>query len=404
MIGVILALALPLHSIDSPIPAVSVGALALILGVALCLWKMDWSNFCLGKPQLDMLVLFLLFLLITGIHLVFNSNYDLSAIIVRVIRWGFYVCASVVFSSTLDFQYLRKLLIRITIFAAVFLLVQYAVYRLFGRVLAIRIGGETIGAAMEGVYQKGVLKNRIWRLSSFFAEPAHFSYYCNLGLALLVFYRSDTHFSTAEIVSTFLIVIAVGLCSSAYGIILLAIQFGWFLWKRVLHRGHSSIKLIVFIAFFLVAFWLFTRSQQAQYVQYKLQTLSQRERFQFAWQFLRNQSAWERVFGIGVGNEEYYFRFIANRPDTYLNSVSLTYLYCGWAGLGMVMIYYAKQLLSCPDGNRLLMILFLAMSVFSTSFYAPIMILFTAMYTAGNNTAVWCGVEHQDRLPDGVVS
>ena len=235
------------------------------------------------------------------------------------------------------------------------------------------------------------MQKRIWRFSSFFSEPAHFSYYCNLGLALLVFYRDSLKFKMVELACVSIMVLAVFLCSSTYGISLLAVQLGWFFWKYAQYRGKNPVVVLALFLFVLVGLRLFSRTSLADYLLYKFHTISQRERFQFAWQFLHNQNWTDRLLGVGIGNEEFYFRYHANHSNVYLNSVSLTYLYCGWLGIALVVLFFFLQLFDEPSGNPLLMVMFLVISLFSTAFYSPTMILFTVLFAGSVETPMWCG-------------
>lgn len=392
------ALAIPLHGLHSPAAWISVGEILLLILCFLALWSVQWRRFRLCRPQMMMSVLFTVFVLITISLMLSRGEYHFSAIVIRLIRWGFYVFSAVLLAAVIDFSELRRMVIALSAIAAAMLLIQFVSYALFGKVLMLRIGGTVLGAAREGVYRNGVLQRRIWRFSAFFSEPAHFSYYCNLGLAFLVFYRKELQFEKRELVTIGLIALSILLCSSTYGIALLVLQVTWLFWRYLFYRGRNPIWALLLIAAIILVMVVFSRTQLSEYLYYKMRTITQRERFRFAWQFLHEQRPNERLFGVGVGNEEHYFHISGNSDDVYLNSVSLTYLYCGWVGLGIVAAYFLYELLADAKGKPLLMLMFLLISIFSTAFYSPIMVLITVAFTLGRDMSVWT-----DRRQGGAV-
>ena len=389
LIALLFALSIPLHGLHSSIAWITIGEILLLVTCLLALWRVHWKRFQLYRSQAAMVVLYMLFAALTIMVMISRNEYRASYIFIRLVRWGFYVFAAVLLAAVAEIREIRKFVIALSVIASVILLIQFIAYTFFQRILVLHLGSAVLGAAREGVYRNGVLQGRIWRFSAFFSEPAHFSYYCNLGLAMLVFYRSELRFDRAEILMIVLIVLAILLCSSTYGIALLGLQAVWFLWRYLFFKGKNPLYLLLLIMLIALVIVVFSKTQLAEYLFYKIRTITQRERFQFAWKFLHEQRPNERLFGIGVGNEEHYFHISGYRGNVYLNSVSLTYLYCGWIGIALAALYFLFEIFLDSNGKPVLMMMFLLISICSTAFYSPTMIMITVTSALLCNVASW---------------
>ncbi len=376
------------QSVLSPIPGVFWGELLLLSAAAFALVFEQNGILNIHKIHLCQIFLFLSYLTITLAAACFQPAFSLYAFVIRTVRWGAYIFCGAVLGTRVDFEKLRKYMLAIAVLAASFLILQVLVHQLTGQLLRISIGGKMLGCSLESRYVNGVYQGKVYRFSSFFSEPAHFSYYTSLALVLLLFYRSNMHFQWQELACIGIMVLAMVLSTSTYGLALLGVVgliFGYTYLRQ--SRNAASAFLILMMALLVlgILFIILRNTSLYDYFLSKLNSFGSTNRSSFIWQQNRDFPPLFQWLGTGIGNEEYYFRHCFNEILPYMNSVSLSFLYCGTIGVILLVLFFLAVFACSTSNARVILCLLVVMSLFSTVFFSALTTLCTILMVSGES-------------------
>lgn len=381
ILAVIFVVSHILQSITSFIPGISYGELALgiCLGAAILFYGL--SDIRISRLNADMLIYFSICLSISlcvSLVLYPFSMYDFT---IRIIRWFFYIFCSLVLSANIKLNILEKILVVAAIVIAGLLLIQVFIFHAYGRVIYFSINKTILGASIERFAVFGSSRKTIVRFSSLFSEPAHFAYFETLALVLVLFRKQPKEFTFSDIATVFLITLSLVFSSSSYALLLLFVIFLIFVSKILIES--KSKRSIVFILLFLsicIALFLFMRSTMLySYATSKLLAFGKTNRSTFAWNRSLDFTPLQKIFGVGIGNEENFVRHTFGLELPYNNSPSLAFMYCGFVGVTLMQIYFILNVVRLKNVSRIILILFWVISTFSTAFFSPAMILYNVV-------------------------
>lgn len=381
------------NSIMSPIPGVTFGELILAVATLITFFCGAGASLEIHNIHRDMLLLALACIVLTFVTAVFQPVFSANAFAIRAIRWSFYILCAGILGKRLDQNAIGRAIFFIAVASSIFLIFQATVYRLTGRIIELQVGAQTLGCSIENTYSAGKLTGRIVRFSAFFSEPARFSYYVVLALAIALFDRKTTGMSFGRAVGIGVILIALVLCTSTYAILLCAILLMLYLALMMQYRGVTRRAIVCFMALFIAgaaALYLFRNSILSGYFVRKLTTVGSTSRTSFIWQEEGLFSVLQNVLGVGVGNEETYYAYLRNDTLGYMNSISLMFLYSGTFGVVLMVLFYVKAWAGLRNHSRVVLLLLAAMSLFSTAFVSPMMTLYTVVIAAGDSVSSWC--------------
>lgn len=388
------------NSIMSPIPGVTVGELLLAAAALLTFFGGAGTSLKIHDIHRDMLLLALSCIVLTFVTAAFQPVFSAGAFAIRAIRWCFYILCAGILGKRLDRKAIGRAIFFIAVVSSIFLIFQVAVYRLTGRIIKLQVGAQTLGCSIENTYSAGKLTGRIVRFSAFFSEPARFSYYAVLALTIALFDRENTGMSFWTAVGIAVILIALILCTSTYAILLCALLLGMYLVLLMQYRGVTRRAIVCFMVLFIAGIallYLFRNSILGGYFVRKLTAVGSTSRTSFIWQEEGLFSTLQNVLGVGVGNEETYYAYLRNDTLGYMNSISLMFLYSGIFGVALMVLFYVKAWAGLSNYSRVVLLLLAAMSLFSTAFVSPMMVLYTVVIAAGDSITSWC--DNKEREP-----
>ena len=393
---ILFAVFFPLNAIDSPIPGVSCGELILAAATVLSFFYGTGSSLKIHSIHKNMLFLALICLILTLIFAPFQPAFSVEYFIIRVVRWFFYIGCATVLGRRLDQKYLRKVIFTVAIIASLFLIFQVAVYSVTGRALTLHIGKQTLGGTTENIYTNGRLTARVFRFASFFSEPAHFSYYVILAISLILLYSEtlDIGFWAYAGIATMLL--ALICCTSTYAILLASVLIFAFIVLFLKYHGisrRSAIGAVILLLLGLVLLIIFRESTLGSYLIKKVSSIGNTSRTSFIWRQSELFPSLQKWIGVGIGNEETYYRYMSNAEMGYMNSFSIVFFYCGFTGVVLISLFFIKSWWESRGPARVLLILFAAMSLYSTAFFSTIMVLYTVIIASGDDMKVWCSCE-----------
>jgi hypothetical protein len=138
--------------------------------------------------------------------------------------------------------------IRISIVATIYIIIQYIAYYGFGILLMGHISFMPIySAQIYGEFTYNI-KN-FYRPTSFFLEPSHLVQYVTIGLILVLFRRKN--FCKGDFLKAVFISAAVILSTSVQGIVVLAAI--WTIWAGRAVFSKFTIKSVFLIVFFMIS-------------------------------------------------------------------------------------------------------------------------------------------------------
>lgn len=392
IISMLFALSFLVHALDSPIPGINYGEILLLITSGIIIIKHFKTPLRFHAVNKGMIGFYLAFVCLTLLCVIFQTVFSLEQFAIRAARWGVYVFTAALLGQYLSFKYLKKALIILATLSSIFLIIQVISFKVFGTIISIPTSGDVIGVSIEGKYINGVRVKSIYRFSSIFSEPAHFSYYGILALSILLFYRENLSFKVGELAEVAVIVSALIASSSTYAIALLAITFVLFVMRFVESVGVSNKTLnwmFLGIICLIVICIVFKNTELGEYLWRKLSTVGTASRTRFAWHEAESFSPFQKVFGLGVGNEEYYFEKVLGKKLGYMNSVSLSFLYCGGMGVCMLLLLYARLIGTTDKCGRILMWLFITITIFSTALVSMTMTIYTTVVALGSKEKSW---------------
>lgn len=319
-------------------------------------------------------IYFILSLFVLSIIAVSVSGIFTIALFTRFVRWSFFGITLYLATKLIDLNFFKKFVVYLSVVASLFLIFQLLFDALFNVVLSFNFGGRVIGYAEEilslGAGQTHVVK----RFSSFFTEPSYFSFFTALGLYLVLNYEKRPQYMWPF---SIVISVAVVLTTSTYGIALIALIWlfysYYFLRRFIANKYYIVLIYVIGVIFGLLILLIFKETVMVTYLLNKLKSIGLSSRT-LPITYFANKIPWfHQIYGIGLGNEEIYFRTM-----TFFSSLNLTFLGGGYCGIGLLILYFVDLFIR-EKKNHLLKIIFIFIVLFSSSLYAAISTVYLVM-------------------------
>lgn len=374
-----------LASFKNVIPGLDLGDILLVLSGFLLIIQISIDRIVIRVCSVEFLliVLYLSFLILTLMNGVFTGYFSYYDVAIRLIRWFFYIAIIVWGSKVFYYEFAVLLIRKISIISSVFLLIQRLYLLLTGKAISFVILGKEIGNSVEYLKVKGVT-TVINRPSSFFSEPAHLTFFSILALIFLLDDKRKEKKTKAELAECGLISAALILSTSTYAYFLMILLAGWYavLYFRI-SRKHIIILSTVLIVFLIAVTQLdVIANRDILYFLTKVSHIGSTSRTTFFAPYTELLDGFHHWIGVGVGNEEYYMAFMHGKQLGYVNSVSITYLYCGVLGICIWGIFWICFFRFIGREQWLIGCVFLIMAICSTDFYGKFAVLYLLFINA----------------------
>lgn len=361
MVFLVIAPILSIYS--TPIEGVSVADFLLILSLIVLFPRLIRIKRI--KFESNYLVFFILYAIISiMIMIIFNNNIMIDRVILRFLKSFLYIVIIVYFMQDfVENRYLIKLLYKTSIFLSIFLIVQVLVYYFTNIQISGKIPFMSYISSLEEYSGTGYITIvngiKLFRATSLFAEPSHFSQYMLMTLSISLFKNKKVEWKVAILTS-----IAILMTTSGQGIAL--VTFVWILWatKELRIKKMDSIKvlriIITLIIFPIVLYIIFN----LPFIQTSINRIflsnynAVNIRVEAGYDLFFTNNLVQKLFGIGFGN-------IAS--NTYMNSAAYTLLTTGIFGSILIALYYIKGFITSSPESRVMLIVMLILTF--TSFY-----------------------------------
>ena len=320
------------------------------------------------------LLFIILMIFTTLLSILVNGEVIVSSVIIRILRYALFMYSvSVIGYKYFDSNYGAKLIVTISIVSTVYIFIQTIVYYSTGVVLPFIIPFfDPVVSDYNDISGLIAWYNQFYyRPQSFFMEPAHFSQYNLVSLALCLFWKEK--FSEQNRIKTAIFLsIGLVLSTSSIGVIL-----GLFIWSIYLMKSYRNKithkKIVVFILMFFVLIILSPTILETQRITVPIVRVFQTTaRTTDSISLFEGLNIKQKILGIGLGNEEVYLGIGTKIP--FMNALTIVLLSAGYIGIFAYLILFLSLFLYKKGLSKVLVI-----SLFILSFGSEVFFTYTGI-------------------------
>lgn len=279
-----------------------------------------------------------------------------SDVVVRTIRILFYIISATFLSRRhLDTRTFKKAVVRISLLAVVYIVIQYIAYNLFEYYLVGYLPFlEVYQAGYEGVDYLSKFEMQFFRPTSFFLEPAHCSRFLIIGLVLVLFKR---RIRRRDYIFAVMIAMGILLTTSGQGYIMVAIVFLCFVFfnpykKLSITKFGRALGLLSLAAIFILIVYFSTDIIQNTFsrifndtstgaVSARLGTLTE----------ILDEEPLYLIFGHGYGAVPY--------ENAWMSGITYVLYGSGIIGLLILLSFFIKSIFVKKTANKIIALVFL---------------------------------------------
>lgn len=328
------------------------------------------------------MLMWFIFVLITCVSMICGifgkwptSSYD---IIIRCLRWVFYIGVLCFSDKLLDKDLAIKLLKYTCIAVCTLLFIQIFWYRFTGEILTMKIPGWKLEGGFSTIdRQIAIAEKHVFRAYSVFLEPAHFSYFVLVGLMVMLFIDKKISYMIAAYYS-----LALFFCSSSSAIVLTFVIWMFYAYYLFFYVKHMEIglKSVFLLIVLIVSFYFVIQLPEVQYGIDKIltnkNTLVVSSRTGKYKEYLSLMSEPQKLIGIGMGNEENFFKVEYGIGSLYMNTIGYLITNVGYIGLTIFGIVILLCLIKTPMKYKIFVLVFIVTNYFSGMLFSSNMIFF----------------------------
>lgn len=325
-----------------------------------------------------------------------------------IIKWAqmlVYSIPIIFFSSNFfNRKFGEKLYISISFFLSLFLILQFISFQ----VLHVQIKGllsnlplnYNLSSASE--YYSYLNFHNIYRPSSIFIEPAHFSQYVSLALLMELFplnRKKDQLNSTyyRAIVITF----ALMLSGSAIGFFSVLLFWGYWFWKYFIKQGKFIKSYFMSILLIFLGIVMVVRTNVFDKFLYRISTIGDTTSSTGSLRILRGYYIFSlgnpinKIFGIGFGNIINYL--IKNGITTpydgnlligneYMNSLSYILVASGILGFILFLVFLLQSFVYIDSNSKLILLYLIVLLSTSAILLSPTYVVISVFLLSKTNS------------------
>lgn len=358
---------------SSPIPGINYAELIMLTYIFIVFFTKG-TSFRFKKKSIEMklLYLYIFYFAITLLANYYIEYFSIYDSLVRLLRWGFYIFLLVISRYFLDKQYALKFIKFTVIFTCLLLWIQIFSYYILGKVLTFKIPGLPIAAT---AYDTGRLElyyeRNIFRPYSLFLEPAHFSYFAIVGLCVVLFINTNKKLKKDYFVAIFITISLIASTSSSALFLAIVVWLYYFYLYMKLDKSYTKIFYSILITFLILGIGaLMFKTDTVQFAINKVFTGENfgGSRMNSYKVFFENLSDFDKAIGIGIGNEEYFFKANYGMDFGYSNTIGYLIVGTGIIGLTLFFAFLVDLWLRTHRDLRAFVIVFIL-----TIFYSPML-------------------------------
>jgi len=275
------------------------------------------------------------------------NNMEAMDIFLNTSRYIFYLITLAIYTKTFfHIKFAKTVLKHFTIFASIYLIIQFFLYSLYGYYLPGTIPFLDLQVNTINEIYSRYNQGYYIRVHSIFAEPSHFTIYV---LPYLIICLSEVKYKLPEYIPAILISIAILMSQSSTGIIMAGVI--WIIWYlyRIIDKGISkkkSIFIVLSILFIPVVLLFITRTNSFDF--FIDRTFSSGSLGEAGYRRLGNGVILHEIFK----NSSLYLLFGQGMVNlqTYIPGATRLFVYFGISGVVLLLAIFTKIYYS---GNRI---------------------------------------------------
>lgn len=382
------------------IPGISIGDLFLLLSLPFAIYIFSYYGWDIKKTLENPFIWLAIYIIVGSlISVLFQQvGYSITDILVRSIRYIFYIfCAVVISNLFFNFKYAMRWYGRLVLFATIYLILQVILYRTNGIFLTGTIPGLDLANELYDFEKSKILLANFFRPYSIFIEPGYYSQFVIPYLAYCLFKKNDESKPQPEIFKAVFITVGIVLSTSGQGLILGAVI--WVIWFIMIIYDFENHKLrlipiilgIIFIS--IIPFIL-----QNGEIQTSINRLFGSPEASANLRIYRGFAVFEQLdflymmFGVGYGNPGSFITYngiytiydIPQMPD-YMNSVAYVLVSSGIIGLIIILFAFIYMFINTRGFFRICILILLILSLGGNMLLSSNMILYISIILSGFN-------------------
>ncbi len=314
-----------LYIYNSGILTLSIADIILIILIPILIFDMIKKK---KRIRVDKFLLGTTFIILLQLLLYYLFNWLSSDSVMTTLRLIlYYGTCSIFVKEYFDYELGIKYLKKVALIAAVYWILQYVLFNLFG----IFIQGTLPFFKTEVDTYNNIMNNHMWtsyayaRPRSFFSEPSHFAVYEAISLIMYLF-----KYDPKEKVPIIIVLIAMFLSGSGMAMTLSAIVIVIYAIKNIKNltmKKIAMILMIIIVVIMLYPFYSKTNSFQTFYNRTFVEKDSTKGRFgNFMTAFTEDKDFRKTIIGEGI------YKIADVEGQDYITSIPRVYTYFGIVG------------------------------------------------------------------------
>ncbi len=388
IVSVLVAI-LPILTIYSTgIAGISLADLVLFL---LCCYHFITSRkINLAKAALPLAVFVIYILLIGMISALIYSTGSIN-ILIRTVRFTFYICCAGFITKQLDAGFLIKTVQIFTVICFFAITVQYIAYYTAGQYVNLFIPGIPLSF---DAYEETLETSAYFRPAGLFGEPASLVWYI-LPILNYTLSKLGKEFTFKKLLYALVLSATVIMTKSLFGLLFLAIL--WVIWAVYFVTFRKNVKLpnlLMFIALPILAVYVL-QTPVVQEALIRIDFSNLEGSGSFAGRFLQydiygSLNVFQKFFGVGIGN--------LMGAKSINNAVAYIITGSGIIGILLLAVFYIFQFKNAkPYVAKVLLLCTLVMSFGSNALLSTGIIYFFSFVRV-------CNLPEQEKKPANPVS
>lgn len=380
MYSTVVALLPVLATYASGIPGFSVADVVLAMCCVMTVLGTRYKKNEFAVRPTRIIVALYLIILFDMLTAVIQPKPQYGNIAIRTIRYFFYLTViSLCSQRLLDLNLCKKIVRKFAVFSGVFILLQFILYRFFGKIVMGYL--PFLNLYVEGYAQTdyATLYKAIYRPTSLFLEPAHFSRYAILGIILFLFDRD--RLSWKDTLCAVFISLGILISTSAQGYVLLALVWLVCLMTRTKTAESNSLRNFLYVAGALLPLILllilempFVKDTVARAMNIDTNQFSNENTAIGArlggFSAYFNLSPLYKLIGMGFG---------VVPKGVWLSSAAYWLYGSGCIVFVLYLLYGAECLFRIRGASRMILLIFLILFFSDDSFYSYMCVLFVSL-------------------------
>lgn len=335
-------------------------------------------------------IIMLVFLLIcTSLSILFGDFqiFSLESIFMDFIKIGIWVIStSFLAVYLLDYCLAKKTLNIIAIFCTIYLIIQSIFFYIFGITLTNLFSFGFLKPNYDYYFSYDIYSGQFsYRPASFFSEPSFYGYFVLMVFAINLF---DRKFIKEKLL--FLCVLFLGLLlstsSSAIYLTILTI-FIYVVYKNKGWKKFLSIAIVLLSAallFYFISNFKFSDNQIGRTFSYsvnKINDISIISRVGGSFEHLDKLNSFQKLFGIGVGNENLFISEGVSNENIYMNSVTTMIFWSGFFGFTLFTLLLVYMFFKTKNPvARFILVLYYFNGFYSAFYFSVFGIMYLSLF------------------------